>query len=295
MSIAYSRSIFSFLSKKVVNKKYFATFVLPYQSIFDHLVTKCKQEEKNNLRFIILTAEKTLRTIAFEAKIRAINIISIYYAMNKLISKTEAVKKIKDGMTVMIGGFLGHGSPETIIDELVRSGVKDLTLIVNDSGFPDKGCGKLVSNNQVKKLIVTHIGTNPDSGRKMNNGEMEIEFSPQGTLAERIRCGGSGLGGVLTPVGIGTVIEEGKQIINVDGKDFLLEKPLRADIALVFACEGDEWGNLKYKGTMENFNPLMAMAADTVIAEIEEVCPAGAFSPESIHTPHIFIDYIVNP
>lgn len=131
--------------------------------------------------------------------------------MNKLISYCDAAAKIKDGMTVMVGGFLGHGAPDTIIDELVRTGVKNLTLIVNDSGYPDKGCGKLVSNHLVKKLIVSHIGTNPDSGRKMNSGEMEIEFSPQGTLAERIRCGGSGLGGVLTPVGLGTVIEEGKR------------------------------------------------------------------------------------
>lgn len=213
---------------------------------------------------------------------------------NKLISSVDAAAKVKDGMTVMIGGFLGHGTPESIIDELVKSGVKDLTLIVNDSGFPDKGCGKLVSNNQVKKLIVSHIGTNPDSGRKMNNGEMEIEFSPQGTLAERVRCGGSGLGGVLTPVGLGTVIEEDKQTVTVDGKDYLLEKPLRADIALISAHHGDTWGNLIYKGTEQNFNPLMAMAADTVIAEIKEMDEVGTLPPESIHTPHIFVDYIVH-
>ncbi len=213
---------------------------------------------------------------------------------NKLISSVDAAAKVKDGMTVMIGGFLGHGTPESIIDELVKSGVKDLTLIVNDSGFPDKGCGKLVSNNQVKKLIVSHIGTNPDSGRKMNNGEMKIEFSPQGTLAERIRCGGSGLGGVLTPVGLGTVIEEDKQTVTVDGKDYLLEKPLRADVALISAHHGDTWGNLIYKGTEKNFNPLMAMAADTVIAEIKEMDEVGTLPPESIHTPHIFVDYIVH-
>ncbi|MDO5665017.1 MAG: CoA transferase subunit A [Bacteroidia bacterium] len=215
--------------------------------------------------------------------------------MKKLISYTEAAAKVKDGMTVMIGGFLGHGSPETIIDELVKLGVKDLTLIVNDSGYPNKGCGKLVSNNQVKKLIVSHIGTNPDSGRKMNAGEMEIEFSPQGTLAERIRCGGSGLGGVLTPVGLGTVIEEGKEIIQVDGKEYLLEKPIKADVAILRANVSDEWGNLIYKGTMKNFNPLMAMAADTVIVEADEIVSTGSLSPETIHTPYIFIDYIVNP
>ena len=213
--------------------------------------------------------------------------------MNKFISLTDAAAKIKDGMTLMIGGFLGHGAPDKIIDELVKSDVKNLTLIVNDSGFPDKGCGKLVSNHQVKKLIVSHIGTNPDSGKKMNSGEMDIEFSPQGTLAERVRCGGSGLGGVLTPVGIGTIIEENKQIIHVDGKDYLLEKPLRADFALIRASVGDEAGNLIYKGTMQNFNPLMAMAADTVIAEVDEVSPTGSLSPESIHTPSIFVDYII--
>ncbi len=137
--------------------------------------------------------------------------------MNKFISCKEAASKVKDGMTLMIGGFLGHGAPEKIIDELVASGVKDLTLIVNDSSFPDKGCGKLVANNRVKKLIVSHIGTNPYSGQKMNSGEMEIEFSPQGTLAERVRSGGAGLGGILTPVSIGTDEAEGKQVIRVDG------------------------------------------------------------------------------
>ena len=214
--------------------------------------------------------------------------------MNKLISPSDAASFIKDGMTLMIGGFLGHGTPERIIDEIVASGVKSLTLIVNDTAFPDKGCGKLVTNNQVKKLIVSHIGTNPNTGQKMNSGELEIEFSPQGTLAERIRSGGAGLGGILTPVGIGTIIEEGKQMIQVDGNDFLLEKPLRADIALIYATTADDLGNLIYMGTMRNFNPLMAMAADTVIAEVEELKPAGELSPETIHTPHIFVDYIVN-
>jgi acetate CoA/acetoacetate CoA-transferase alpha subunit len=214
--------------------------------------------------------------------------------MNKLISPSDAASFVKDGMTLMIGGFLGHGTPERIIDEIVATGVKSLTLIVNDTAFPDKGCGKLVTNNQVKKLIVSHIGTNPNTGQKMNSGELEIEFSPQGTLAERIRSGGAGLGGILTPVGIGTIIEEGKQMIQVDGTDFLLEKPLRADIALIYATTADDLGNLIYMGTMRNFNPLMAMAADTVIAEVEELKPAGELSPETIHTPHIFVDYIVH-
>ncbi|MDD3787697.1 MAG: 3-oxoacid CoA-transferase subunit A [Petrimonas sp.] len=215
--------------------------------------------------------------------------------MNKFISCENAAAMVRNNMTVMVGGFLGHGAPEKIIDALVASGVKDLTLIINDSAFPDKGCGKLVANGQVKKLIVSHIGTNPSSGQRMSSGEMEVEFCPQGSLAERVRCGGSGLGGVLTSVGIGTVIEEGRQLVNVDGKDYLLEKPLRADVALIKASTGDDMGNLIYKGTMQNFNPLMAMAADTVIAEIDEIKPAGALNTESIHTPYIFVDYIVNP
>lgn len=213
---------------------------------------------------------------------------------NKRISAVEAASKVKDGMTVMIGGFLSNGSPEKIIDELVKSGVKNLTLISNDTSFPDRGCGKLIVNKQVKKLIVSHIGTNPHTGQQMNSGELEVEFSPQGSLAERIRCGGSGLGGALTPVGIGTVIEEGKEVYTIDGKQFLLEKPLKADVALIGASLGDEWGNLIYKGTSQNFNPLMAMAAETVIAEIEDVKPEGSLAPESIHTPYIFVDYIVS-
>ncbi len=213
---------------------------------------------------------------------------------NKRISAAEAASKVKDGMTVMIGGFLSNGSPEKIIDELVKSGVKNLTLISNDTSFPDRGCGKLIVNKQVKKLIVSHIGTNPHTGQQMNSGELEVEFSPQGSLAERIRCGGSGLGGALTPVGIGTVIEEGKEVYTIDGKQFLLEKPLKADVALIGANLGDEWGNLIYKGTSQNFNPLMAMAAETVIAEIHDVQPEGSLAPESIHTPYIFVDYIVS-
>lgn len=213
---------------------------------------------------------------------------------NKRISAAEAASKVKEGMTVMIGGFLSNGSPEKIIDELVKSGVKNLTLISNDTSFPDRGCGKLIVNKQVKKLIASHIGTNPHTGQQMNSGELEVEFSPQGSLAERIRCGGSGLGGALTPVGIGTVIEEGKEVYTIDGKQFLLEKPLKADVALIGANLGDEWGNLIYKGTSQNFNPLMAMAAETVIAEIEDVQPEGSLAPESIHTPYIFVDYIVS-
>ena len=213
--------------------------------------------------------------------------------MKKLISVEEAVAKITDGMTVMIGGFLANGTPNAIVDALAKSGVKNLTLIVNDTAFPDKGCGQLIANKQVKKVIVSHIGTNPCTSEQMNSGELEIEFCPQGTLAERVRAGGAGLGGVLTPTGIGTLVAEGKQILNIDGKDYLLEKPLRADVALVGASVGDDAGNLVHKGTTQNFNPLMATAADLVIAEVQELVEKGELYPELVRTPGIFVDYIV--
>ena len=215
--------------------------------------------------------------------------------MKKLISAAEAAGMVKDGMTVMIGGFLGNGSPHAIIDALVESGVKDLTLIVNDTAYPDKGCGRLIAGKQVREVIVSHIGTNPCTSEQMNSSELEIEFCPQGTLAERVRSGGAGLGGVLTPVGLGTIVAEGKQIINVDGKDYLLEKPLRADVALLGASLADRSGNLVYKGTSQNFNPLMATAADLVIAEVRELVETGAIAPEAVRTPGIFVDYMVAP
>ena len=157
----------------------------------------------------------------------------------KIVSIKDAIAGINDGATIMVGGFLACGTPEPIIDALVEKGVKDLTLICNDTATPTTGIGKLVANNQVKKVIATHIGTNPITGQKMNDGTMEVELSPQGTLAERIRSGGAGLGGVLTPTGVGTEVAEGKQVLNIDGKDYLLEKPLRADFALVGATIAD--------------------------------------------------------
>ncbi len=212
--------------------------------------------------------------------------------MKKEITLEQAVAMIKDGMTVMIGGFLGVGAPEQIVDALSKSGVKNLTVICNDTAFPDKSLGKLVVNRQIKKLIVSHVGTNPETGNQMNAGELEVEFSPQGTLAERIRAKGAGLGGVLTATGLGTLVAEGKERITVDGKEYLLEKPLGADIALLGASVADESGNLVYKGTTQNFNPVMATAADIVIAEASEVVPVGAIAPEAVHTPGIFVDYI---
>lgn len=213
--------------------------------------------------------------------------------MNKTISLQELSKKFHDGMSVMIGGFLANGTPERIVDEIVKSGVKDITMIVNDTSYPDKGCGKLIANHQVKKLYVSHIGTNPHTAEQMNSGELEIEFCPQGTLAERIRSGGSGLGGFLTTVGMGTDVAKGKEVINVDGTDYLLEKPIRADFAFIKGSVGDDFGNLIYKGTTQNFQPLMAMAADCVVAEIDKKVAVGEIEPEAVHTSGIFVDYIV--
>jgi acetate CoA/acetoacetate CoA-transferase alpha subunit len=213
--------------------------------------------------------------------------------LNKLISIEEAVSKVKDGMTVMVGGFLACGSPKKLIDALVESDVKDLTLICNDTAFPDQAVGKMIVNKQFKKVIVSHIGTNPETGRQMNAGETEVELVPQGTLAERIRCGGFGLGGVLTPTGIGTEAEDEKQRINVDGKIYLLETPLKADIALLYGSKVDKRGNVFYNATTRNFNPLMAMAAETVIVEAEEIVEIGEIDPNCVATPFKFVSYII--
>ncbi len=213
--------------------------------------------------------------------------------IDKLITIQEVTRKIKSNMTIMIGGFLSVGSPITIIDELLKTDIKDLTLICSDTAFPDKGLGKLIANKRVKKVITTHIGTNPATIEQMNKGELEVEFTPQGTLAERMRSAGAGLGGVLTPTGVGTLIAEGKEIITVDGKEYLLEKPLKADVALLGATKADESGNLIYRGTTQNFNPIMATAADLVIAEVESIVPDGTFRPEEVITPSIFVDFIV--
>ena len=213
--------------------------------------------------------------------------------MAKIISLKQAVNHVQSGMTIMIGGFLGNGSPKRIIDLLVQKPVKNLTLIANDSATPEVGLGKLIANKQVKKLITSYIGMNPASVEQMNAGEMEIQFVPQGTLAERVRCGGSGLGGVLTRTGVGTLVSDGKQHITIDGVEYLLELPLHADIALIGASCGDKSGNLQYKGTTQNFNPLMAMAADLVIAEVENFVEVGEIAPELVHTSAIFVDYLV--
>lgn len=213
--------------------------------------------------------------------------------MSKIITVEEAVSKVKSGMTLMIGGFLTAGTPNKIVEALSKTDVKDLTIIANDTGYADKGIGLLITNKQVKKVIASHVGTNPNTIQQFNDKELIIEFSPQGTLAERVRCGGAGLGGVLTPTGLGTVVEEGKQKMTVNGKEYLLELPLRADIALLGANIADEGGNLIYKGTTQNFNPMMATAADLVIAEAQEIVKEGEIAPERVHTPGIYVNYLV--
>lgn len=213
--------------------------------------------------------------------------------MNKVKQIDEVMEYIKDGMTIMIGGFMAVGTPEFFIDEMVKSGVKDLTIIANDTGYPDKGIGKLIMNKQVKKVITSHIGLNPETGRQMNNKEIVVHLVPQGTLAEQIRCGGAGIGGFLTETGVGTIVEEGKQKIKILNKEYLLELPLRADIALIRGSIVDKQGNIFYNGATRNFNPLMAAAADLVLVGAEEIVDIGELDSNHVMTPGIFVDYIV--
>ena len=193
----------------------------------------------------------------------------------------------------MVGGFMSCGSPEILIDALVEKGVKDLTIICNDAGVPGRGVGKLISKGMVKTLIASHVGLNREVGERMNNGTLDCVLVPQGTLAERIRSGGCGLGGFLTPTGVGTIVAEGKEIINVDGKDFLLEKPLKADFALVRGSKVDEFGNITYNGSTVNFNPLIATAADYVIVGACECVEVGDIDPNNVATSGIFVNAIV--
>jgi acetate CoA/acetoacetate CoA-transferase alpha subunit len=213
--------------------------------------------------------------------------------MDKLVTLEEAIKKIEKGQSIMIGGFMACGTPETIIDALIKKGITDLIVIANDTAMPGRGIGKLISNRQIKKVITSHIGTNRETGNQLNAGELEVELIPQGTLAEVIRAAGAGLGGILTPTGVGTVVENNKKVIEIKGKKFLLELPLEADIALIKAYKADRAGNLIYRKSARNFNPLMAMAAKCVIAEVEEVVEVGNIDPEIVETPGLFINMIV--
>ena len=209
------------------------------------------------------------------------------------LSLEQSVAMIPDGASLMIGGFMAVGTPERLIDEIVRQNKRDLTVIANDTAAPGRGIGKLVDAKLVRKVIASHIGLNRETQRQMMAGELEVELVPQGTLIERIRAGGHGLGGVLTQTGIGTPVEDGKQRIAVDGKSYLLELALRADFALVQAFLADYLGNLSYALTARNFNPVIAMAADTVIVCAEHIVPVGLISPDHVVTPAPVVDYLI--
>ena len=214
-------------------------------------------------------------------------------SLMKAVSAAEAVAMIPDGATVMIGGFIGVGTPERLLDELVRQKRGGLSIIANDAAVPGRGIGKLVDASLVSAITASHIGLNPKVQEQMMAGKIAVSLVPQGTLVERIRAGGSGLGGVLTPTGVGTTVEEGKRKIEIDGKTYLLEPALRSQFALVHAFLADYLGNLSYALTGRNFNPVIAMAADTVIVTAENIVPVGVISPDHVITPGPLVDYLV--
>jgi acetate CoA/acetoacetate CoA-transferase alpha subunit len=210
------------------------------------------------------------------------------------ISVTDAVAKIPNGATLLVGGFMGVGSPERVIDELVRQQKRNLTVIANDTAFPGRGIGKLVTAGSLSKVVASHIGLNPETQQQMIAEKIKVDLVPQGTLIERIRAGGFGLGGILTPTGVGTIVEEGKRRIEVEGKSYLLETAIRADFALVQAFLADYSGNLSYALTARNFNPVIAMAADTVIAAAEHIVPVGVIAPDHVVTPSPLVDFLLS-
>ncbi len=219
--------------------------------------------------------------------------VGMQAATGKVVSLDRALSVITDGVALMYGGFGGVGTPPTLVEGILEKGVRNLTLIGNDAGMPEVGVGPLIVNRRVARLIATHIGSNPVAGELMHRGELEVEFSPQGTLAERIRAGGMGLGGILVDVGLGTVAEKGRQQLAVGGRSYLVEPALVADVAIVYAARADLLGNLVYEKTARNFNPLVAMAGRVTIAEAGEIVPLGALDPETIVTPGVFIDMVV--
>lgn len=211
----------------------------------------------------------------------------------RAVSTEEAVAMIPNGASIMVGGFMGVGTPERLLDELVRQKKSGLSLISNDASVPGRGVGKLFDDGQIARMTATHIGLNPTAQKQMLTNQIKVDLIPQGTFVERIRAGGCGLGGVLTPTGVGTLVEQGKQKIEVDGRPYLLETALRADFALVHAFLSDYFGNLSYALTARNFNPVMAMAADTVIVTAEHIVPVGVIAPDHVVTPGPLVDYIV--
>lgn len=210
-----------------------------------------------------------------------------------IISPREAADMIPDGASVMFGGFMTCGGSKTVVEALVEAGRKDLTMICNDTGLPGRGVARLIENKMVRSLKATHVGLTPETGRQINAGEIEYELMPQGTFVERIRAAGAGLGGFLTPSGVGTIVAEGKQLINMDGRDYLLELPLKADFAVLRGHKADKSGNIYYRRATRNFNVAMATAAKTVIAEVEHIVEAGELDPDLVMTPGVFVDYLV--
>ncbi len=213
--------------------------------------------------------------------------------MKQAITPARAAEMIPDGASLLIGGFMGVGTPNRLIDALVAVGRKDLTVIANDTAKPGVGIGKLITAGCVSHVIASHIGLNPETQAKMISGEIGVELVPQGTLVERIRAGGVGLGGVLTPTGVGTPVEDGKQKLEIGGSTYLLELPIKADFALIAARQSDYVGNLEYTLTAHNFNPIMALAGETVIAEPDHILPIGAIPPDAVKTPGVVVDYIL--
>jgi acetate CoA/acetoacetate CoA-transferase alpha subunit len=211
----------------------------------------------------------------------------------KAVSAEEAIAMIPNGASIMVGGFMGVGTPERLLDELVRQQKSDLGLICNDAAIPGKGIGKLIDAALVSRMTASHIGLNPKAQQQMMANKIAIDLIPQGTLAERIRAGGCGLGGVLTPTGVGTTVSEGKRQIEIDGRQFLLETALRADFALIHAFLADYSGNLSYALTARNFNPIMAMAADIVIVTTDNIVPIGVIAPDHVVTPAPLVDYLI--
>jgi 3-oxoacid CoA-transferase A subunit len=214
--------------------------------------------------------------------------------MDKRVADADAaIKRVHDGATILLGGFGLCGIPENLIAALRRKGTKNLTLVSNNPGAEDFGIGLLLQGKQVKKMIVSYVGGNDTFERLALKGEMEVELNPQGTLAERIRCGGAGIPAFFTPTGYGTMIAEGKETREFDGRPYLLERAIRGQFSFIKAWKGDRWGNLIYRKTARNFNPMMATAADYVIAEVEEIVDLGQLSPDQVHTPGIFVDAIL--
>ena len=213
--------------------------------------------------------------------------------MKQALRSSEAAERMPDGATVLIGGFMGVGSPHRMIDALVARGIRGLTIVANDTARPGLGIGKLITAGAVARVITSHIGLNPETQARMLAGEIEVDLVPQGTLVERIRAGGVGLGGILTATGLGTEVEEGKQVIEIEGRRCLLELPIRGDFALIAAHRADYVGNLEYTLTAHNFNPIMALAADTVIAEAEAIVPVGVIPPDAVKTPGVLVDHLL--